>query len=614
MFGLLVNPAPKHDESLVGYLHRLGNCNGLWNEEVIKLFKEFTDEQVDRWLNEGIRPVSWKDVALEIRYPKFHIQRVWSLVNVKYCPACLATEFYWRELWDLTLYTTCTIHKVDLIYKCAACQEKSTIKLLSTGRCVKCERPLTGCIESGDLFDESRIWISEQLENRLYQRCDDITEGMSSLTHRQLNFLAVRLGVRAMSIKSFMNMIIVSKTSRNVVPDIAVAAGNIFRGWPQSFHQLLLGLMTQRTSSGAWKLSSAFGPIYNDLYISLTDHCYDFVRGEFEKFIILHWQAPLALRNRRLSERTLLDHRWLPYSQAARTVGLPENFLRRMRLSGDLGDREFTYSCGKKVSVVDVEEVRKLSLVRHEPLNLRETSRLLCLSRKRIQQLIDARILIFFGGFPSSGEQWLVDHNSIVALRPPSFLEEAGEDFVTISQVAKHYLPTSGGLVELVRGIQSGEIPVFCRAATESIIMGKWLVSKHDLILHKIVTSVSLPSKGMSVTNAAKMLGVKEEVAYALVRLGRLRSDTIHCSRRSASVVTVGAIRHFTQNYIFAPEVAMILNTSKARVLMKLRKEGFLPVAGPSLLNAPCRQYVWRRSKKLMAYIVLTGKLRLLHQ
>lgn len=274
-----------------------------------------------------------------------------------------------------------------------------------------------------------------------------------------------------------------------------------------------------------------------------------------------------------------------------------------MRLSGELDAREFTYSCGKTVAVVDIEEVRKLSLVRHEPLNLRETSRLLCLSRKRIEQLIDAGILTFFGGCPSAGEKWLVDYDSIVALRPSDFLADPGEDFLTISQITKHYLPTSSGLVELVRAIQSGDIPAFCRADSETVNVGKWLVSLNELVLKKIVIRTSSQEKGMSVASAAKVLGVKEEVAYSLVRLGRLRSEIVQCSRRSAHVVNLEAIKHFKQNYILAPEVALMLGKPKVNALLKLRVEGFFPIAGPTLLNAKCRQYVWRRSKKLTAHL-----------
>lgn len=608
MFDLLVNPAPKHDESLSGYLHRLGDCNGLWNGEVIKLFKDLTDEQASKWLDEDIRPVSWKDVALEIRSPQFNIQNVWSLINIKYCPVCLAGGFYWRELWDLTLYTTCIVHNVNLVYKCPMCQEKSTLKLLTTKCCDKCQHPVFETLEPDRPVDEFRNWISAELEKRLRHGRDKNLEGIDSLTYQQFNFLAIRLGVRVISLKCFMNMIVVSTVFRDVAPDLAVAAGEMFLGWPKTFHSLLTDLKRQRASSHPWKLGLAFGPIYNDVYLSLIDQCYDFIRSEFEKYVIRYWEGPLAIRNRRLSECTLLAHRWLPYNQAARTVGLPENFLRRMRLSGELDDREFTYPCGKTVAVVDIEEVRKLSLVRHEPLNLRETSRLLSLSRKRIEQLIDAGVLRFFGGCPSAGEKWLVDYNSIVALRPLEFLTSPGEDFLTISQIAKHYLPTSSGLVELVRAIQSGEISAFCRADSDIISMGKWLVSQNELVLNKILVNISSQEKGMSVANAAKMLGVKEEVAYAMVRLGWLRSDIVQCSRRSAFVVNLEAIQHFKRNYILAPEAALILNAPRVRITFKLQEGGFFPVAGPGLLNARCRQYVWRRSKKLVAYLATAAK------
>lgn len=486
MFGLLVNPAPNHDESLAGYLHRLGGCNALWNGEVVKLFKELTDEQAHEWLDEDVRPVSWQDVATEIRAPRFNNQKVWSLTNLKYCPVCLAAGFYWRELWDLTLYTSCTLHNMDLLYKCPICQAKSTLKLLVTKRCDKCGCPVLKACRSDTPVDESKVWIAVELEKRLRHGSNKNLSGIDSLTYEQFHYLAVRIGVRALSRMYFMNMTVASMASRNVVPELAIAAGQILLSWPQTFHDLLTDLMKQRVSNLTQKLGSAFGLIYNDVYLSLTDQCYDFVRSEFESYIVLYWEGPLAMRNRRLSECTLLAHRWLPYNKAARKVGLPESFLRRMRLSGELGAREFTYSCGKTVAVVDIEEVRKLSFVRHEPLNLRETSRLLCLSRKRIEQLIDAGILKFFGGCPNAGEKWLVDYGSIIALGPPEFLANSSENFITISQVAKHYLPTSGGLAEMVVAIQSGEIPVFCRAESETVSIGKWLVDLNELVQKKL--------------------------------------------------------------------------------------------------------------------------------
>lgn len=272
-------------------------------------------------------------------------------------------------------------------------------------------------------------------------------------------------------------------------------------------------------------------------------------------------------------------------------------------MSGELDAREFSYACGKTVTVVDVEEARRLSLIVHEPLNLRETSRLLCLTRKRIEQLIKAKILKTVGGSPHVGEKWLIDYTSVVAIIPADFSPALCDNFITISKVAKHYLPTSGGLAELLTAIKSGEISVFCSSSEESLNVGKWLVSPDELKYLKITCHVFSQEKGMSVTNAAKMLGVKEEVAYALVRLGLLRSETVQCSRRPAKAVSIGAVQHFNQNYILAPEIALALRVSVVNVLDLLQERGFFPVIGPNISHVLCRQYVWRRSKQLKSHL-----------
>lgn len=609
MFGLVVSPAPKYDESLAGYLHRLGGCNGLWNGEVIRLFKDLSDELVHDWLSEHAKHVSWRDVSAEIRVPKFNNQKVWSIKNAKYCPICMASEFYWRELWDLTLYTVCTIHKRELLYRCPECQAKSSQNILFRESCDSCGHPIITACSGLTSVDESKLWISVELEKRFRGCSNKVSSGVDSLTLYQFHFLAIRIAVRALSCTHVMNMTVASMSYKNVVPDLAAAAGKVLLGWPKTFYDLLNDLMKLRESSLSWRLGSAFGRIYNDVYLSLTDRCYDFIRGEFEQYVILHWEGPLAMRNRRLSECTLLAHRWLPYKKAARTVGLPESFLRRMHVSGELPTREFTYACGKTAIVVDLEEARRLTSSRHEPLNLRETSRLLCLSRKRIEQLIGAGILKFVGGCPHAGERWLVDYSSIIALTPTRFLTSPGVDFITISQVAKHYLPTSNGLAELVVAIKDGEIPVFCRAESEPVCVGEWLVSKAELLLRKITLHSSSQDKGLSVADAAKELGVKEEVAYALVRHGRLRSEKVQCSRRSAQIISPTAIKHFKRNYILSPEVALLLEIPRGNVLLQLRDKGFSPVVGPTLLHAKCRQYAWRRSKKLTAYLASFARL-----
>ncbi len=188
-------------------------------------------------------------------------------------------------------------------------------------------------------------------------------------------------------------------------------------------------------------------------------------------------------------------------------------------------------------------------------------------------------------------------------------MKSSGVDFITISQVAKHYLPTSRGLTDLLVAIKDGEVPVFCRAESEAVCVGEWLVSKSELLLRKITLHSSSQDNGLSVADAAKELGVKEEVAYALIRHGRLRSEKVQCSRRSAQIISPAAIKHFKRNYILSSEVALLLEIPRGNVLLQLRDVGFSPVVGPTLLHAKCRQYAWRRSKKLTAYLASFARL-----
>lgn len=603
MFELLINPAPKSDESLAGYLQRLGHSNGLVNGEVLELFKNSTDDDVYEWLSCEQRPVSWQATVDELRKPSVSNQKAWSFSNPKYCPLCLLSDFYWRELWDLNLYTTCTRHGVQLLYACPFCEGKNNLSLLKAKSCSSCGHSILNVNKSTEIVDPARHWLSRQLEKLFRENEADQVKSFDALSYEEFHQLAFRIGVRTLSVDRFITLKTPMLDSLSIAPELAGAAGRVLMGWPDAFHQLLTDLMHVRKSKIYWQLASAFGPIYNDVYIFFNNERFDFVRNEFERYVVLNWDGPLAKRNRRLSECTLLEHRWLPLKKAGCMTGLPESFLRRMQTSGELETREFQYACGKTTAVVDMEQARKLSADIREPLNLRECSRLLWLSKKRIEQLIMAGLLKTSGDAPKRGERWLIRYDSILNLIPSIFLPVSGDDFITISKVAKHYLPTADGFPQLMTAIQSGGISVFCSTASEAVNVGKWLVSSRE-VKAKVITFHTTPQpNGFSIGEAAKILGVKEEVAYALVRGGQLGSETVQCSRRSAQLVSNKSIEHFQRNYILAPEIGRILKMSTISVRHYLRKWGFNPIAGPSLLRVQCRQNIWRRTKKLSALL-----------
>lgn len=50
MFGLLINPRPHQDESLLGYLQRLAKANGLPRKELLTAFARADETDVADWL------------------------------------------------------------------------------------------------------------------------------------------------------------------------------------------------------------------------------------------------------------------------------------------------------------------------------------------------------------------------------------------------------------------------------------------------------------------------------------------------------------------------------------------------------------------------------------
>lgn len=66
MFGLLINPRPHQDESLLGYLQRLAKANGLPRKELLTAFARADETDVADWLQMMEGPLSWPAVSAEL--------------------------------------------------------------------------------------------------------------------------------------------------------------------------------------------------------------------------------------------------------------------------------------------------------------------------------------------------------------------------------------------------------------------------------------------------------------------------------------------------------------------------------------------------------------------
>ncbi|MHC8356603.1 TniQ family protein [Pseudomonas sp. LB3P81] len=603
MFGLLINPQPQRDESLLGYLQRLAGANGLAGDELIKAFEQAEAGDIAAWFSRFEPPVSWSSVSEELRQPKTKTLKVWSLRHKRYCACCLAESAYWKETWDLTLVTTCSLHGVQLQDRCPGCSVKINHGAMLANSCKSCGYLLTEQTVEIPAADSHRAWMTTALEARLSKNFKHGHSGLDALTYEQLHVLSSRLAVRSVRSESTKPLKVAGSGSLEVSRHLAQAAGQVLMNWPGAFRDMLSDLRDARSDGKDWKLTSAFGPLYRDIHHELEAPCFDFVRSEFESYVKDAWQAPLSKRNRYLSEKTIQGHRWVSIEEAARLTGLLRSFVERLHDHGELESREIAHSSGRKLKVVDVAQLRELSLRMQGSVNMRQAAQLLHINLDRVRQLIGAGMLRFHGGRPKPGENWLIDVDSINSLRPKNIQPAMDNDFVTVNYLAKHHLPAGGGLVELIKAIQTGQLQAFSDG-DNNVMLGHWLVKTQAL--KKWMRNVfQNPSDfpGITICKAAILLGVKQEVAYALVRQGILWSTPIKSGRRTLQMVLPKAIERFRRRYILGPELSVFLGLPPKHVMPHLWENGFRPVAGPSIVKSPCRQYVWPRSKKLVDYL-----------
>ncbi|MCS5515165.1 hypothetical protein NWF32_06220 [Pseudomonas qingdaonensis] len=155
-------------------------------------------------------------------------------------------------------------------------------------------------------------------------------------------------------------------------------------------------------------------------------------------------EAPLAKRNRNLSEETIERHRWVSFDSAAEACGLGVSVIKRLHQEGQIAYREKVHE-DRVFTVVDLDHLKAISQHLQGVADMKETSTLLSLCRNRVRQLLAGGTLQFFGGEPRPGERWLIDCRSINELIDEKLPTSSDQSLVSINYLAKHSLPKGVG-------------------------------------------------------------------------------------------------------------------------------------------------------------------------
>lgn len=581
MLDLPVVPTAFEDEDLFGFLARSANANALTVAELVKAFRSASQTDTKSRVFEMEHPLIWGNQLDELLHPSTRSARAWSYRNRKFCPQCMIEAEYWRASWCLTLETCCPRHRIWLHERCGRCGAMLSIEALRCFRCDVCGKLLV----DGDLAVQparpEALWIAQQLAVRVTrpgERSDHIT---NDLTLSEFHELALRVGVRGTIANTNKPLKLKDAGALMVAKPIAEGAGKALMNWPHGFEDLLDAIREQRRNASSWKLREAIGPIYKDIFHYLKDPRFDFVRTAFESYIRDHWEAPLACRNRNIGLQLVRNHTWVPVCEAAQRSGVEPALLRRMAKGREIPTREQTHRSGRCARIVNLASVRNYAGRAQQAMTAEQTATCLGISRKRVRQLLEAGLLAALGGTPRAGQRWWIDPMSLDrCAHSGRQMATAPKNSVSLEQLAKCSIASAQSFVSLIDAIQTGELPVWVPPGSKQEI-GKWRLSKDDLVRWRPVAETVGASR-LSVSDVALQLGVKSEVAYALVRARLLPATTDRAGRRVAQWVDVPALREFRERYILGTELATLARTSPKQVAQRLMARGIQPIAGPA--------------------------------
>lgn len=584
---LVIRPFPRSGELTCGYLVRIALANGF--NSPLELCRAIRMRGVS--LHLALRLPAAGLGCLTGPFPRYCREPLvlphglrnedFNYYSMRWCPACLAESEYLRGEWGLKLFCVCVRHAVKLMDRCPNCLSIQRLERGAIATCV-CGSALNRV--SAEPVEAPLLALHQILVQVLTQESGNNSELSPTCWLRlikylgpfELNPLAKHPGQR----KGLHQL--------HVALELATGAAILLAEWPKNFIGLLRRIRAARPSDH--HIGDAFGQLYHVLYKSLSDSSFDFLRSEFEAYLHENWFGLLGRRNRRLRPATIEAHPHRATKEIAQNACASKVVVRRLASLGLIRSHAVRHASGRTSLAVHREEANLVAACRSDSLSLREAASMLRLKRERVRELVDAGLLrAWIDRRKTGASAWWLSKQDASRLLSIATLDEPVED-------ACSYLP----LARILRTwrLRVGEFPALVRALLEGEVRIGKPMANHGGLGGVRISTVSLCSwldvyrtrerRGMSVDAAAKKLGIKQEVAYQLVRGGLLSTEVQDGARR----ISQDAIESFRQCYVSLVELAASRKMSPRKLLSILPT---MPVCGPGVDGT--RQYFYRREE-----------------
>lgn len=580
---------PYRDEGPRGYLLRLAEANlsdtyqlsqigigynveqlsahGLLTEPIVDAELIHQIQQIDEWLHSG------KPIFNE----KFS----------RFCPHCLSESHYWRLEWELLFYDACHHHGVWLVDQCNSCNKKIDWKRSQLNRCA-CGADLTMEGQSLREAPESLIKLSRAISQKslLHQNKAPLSAPVELTDLEQTQRLIRYLGNYANQASGRNPLKMHHAGDINQSWPVTTLAAELLDHWPKSFHESLTNLEKKnRSKDGRPSLNNVFGQAYHYVFESLTEPAFKEVKAQFERWISEAWKGGIAGRNKRLLPVLLKNAAWIPSNAACDFLGVSIQRLQMLIREGAIEGETHISAKGRKFIMVRRDNLEETKNQLLGMINMHTAHQLLGIQKRRMRLLLrflfkDARKL-----GPAWGSPWEVSRQEVnKILDVNNQLNEISipdEDCVSMGHIMKYWTMTNQDIANLIFAVVKTEIIPVNRLDTETGISA-WVFKENEVKLWKSKFQVGL-TNWMTIDKAAKLLEIKQQVAYQLVKINLLKAEVMPEQKKQGTRVNRKSIEAFQEKYIFSTKIAERLGCSSQKVIKDLAFMGVKPVSGPSV-------------------------------
>lgn len=599
---LLVRPLSTVNEGPHGYFLRLAEANLL---SVYDLSRMGIHYEIGSLQRQRLLPSETVDPAVHQHMVRMagllkDKQRIWNLRSSRFCPRCLEESPSWRAAWELYFFDACPRHSNWLVDRCVyepLNWSRSSLLHSTSGIDLRQletrEAPASVCRLSAML--ERKLLGQEEVEPASPFHALDVDQ-----TQRLIRYLGAYMGSRA----GARPMKLRCANELDVSWQLTSLAAEIIFDWPRVFHAALSQLQTLSAGQKVG-LMGMFRHAYTYIYKGFAESNFAPVREAFESWLAEHWKGGLARRNRRLNDELLQSVRWVPGNVAAAELGVSAARLKFLVKEGMLDGQESVSSTGRSFMVVRRDQLFEIKARLADEMPMKEAAGLLGMSRDRTRQVL--RLMFPFARRINDKiyMPWCVPRGEIEALLKLGdelpVCSDLGEDRVSLGHLFKYWCWSSAEVVLLIQSVRSGTLlPV--GLAADAVGISRWVFEASDLKTFQENCGVS-QADSLSVPEMAQMLGIKQEVAYWLVRHEFIRSEK--AGRFSSARVRREDIEAFHAQHVFGRDLAALLGVSPKETVLLLAERGICPLIVEG--GEACRQAIYRRSQLLNNFLAEAG-------